>query len=159
MYLELKTTFIVFLLFTTTFCDAKAQNMMIQKHDGSLHTEQISMIQNLHYATSDLVVQLTDGSANAFALSDLKKIYFDTSIGFFEKEIPELSLAPNPATNILELKRPNEKASFLKIYNINGTLVYQQYILNALVTVDLSTFKPGLYFVSIDGVTTKFLKQ
>jgi hypothetical protein len=159
MYNKLFLTLIACLLLTAIFSGAKAQSMLIQKHDGSIHSEAISMIGNLRYATSNLVVQLVDGTTNVFALTEVKKIYFDTSIGFSDKASPELTVLPNPAIAYINVKRLNDEAGFLKIYSITGSLVHQELINSALVTIDLSAYNPGLYFVNVDGVTTKFLKQ
>lgn len=156
---KLFLTLNVCLLLTAIFSGAKAQSIFIQKHDGSIHAETISMIGNLHYATSNLVVQLVDGTTNVFALTDLKKIYFDTSIGFSDKASRELTVLPNPAIAYINVKRLNDEAGLLKIYSINGSLVHQELTNSAMVTIDLTGYKTGLYFINVDGITTKFLKQ
>lgn len=146
-------------LFLASNNTVKGQSILIQKQDGSIHTELISNVRNVHFSSDDLVLQFTNGSTNGFALSELKKVYFDTTIGVAEQSTDKLTLSPNPATNTIYIQGITSFNETLSVYRADGALVFSQDVSSSNLSLDLSEFSPGLYIVHIAGVTSKFIKK
>lgn len=71
-----------------------------------------------------------------------------------------LELFPNPATNELNVKLPNDATSTvesIQVINVNGQVVKTEHAINTnLLSIDISTLAPGVYMVrtiSKDGMT------
>lgn len=77
-------------------------------------------------------------------------------------EQPALSLFPNPSAGILNVEVP-ENGGELEMYDISGRQVFCQTVRKTNISMDLSTLKTGMYFVSWCGkegrVTKKWLKE
>lgn len=77
-----------------------------------------------------------------------------------EKQL-SLTLYPNPAANTLMISGLSEAAK-ASVFELSGTLVLQDINLSAdLNELNISTFKPGIYFLKIHGTNKefKFIKQ
>ena len=67
---------------------------------------------------------------------------------------------PNPANNVLQISIPsNGSMQTLKVYDILGNQLITQSVVNLLTSLDISGFAPGVYFVSVDKTTRKFIKE
>ncbi|MBC7411816.1 MAG: T9SS type A sorting domain-containing protein [Bacteroidia bacterium] len=55
---------------------------------------------------------------------------------------------PNPANNVINVQLLNNESATLKIYNINGTLVYTALVNNTTV-INVSTWTKGMYVVQV----------
>jgi hypothetical protein len=66
---------------------------------------------------------------------------------------------PNPTNNILVVSGPFKTSSLVEIYNTQGILQYSTTIESANDKIQLSVqgYVPGIYFLKIDGITTKFV--
>ncbi len=135
------------------------QSILIETQTGETHTELLSNIQNLHFATGDLVLQLNNGSQTTFALSGLKKLRFDTSIGIADQRVEKLMVIPNPATSFIKLKGLPGNARNLSVFTPDGRLLLKQGIESGSPQINISSFAEGIYILNIDGQTAKFIKQ
>jgi hypothetical protein len=89
--------------------------------------------------------------------------HFAAIVGIAEFNAPGFRFYPNPATNSLIIENSNPAIKSLRFYNGLG-----QSVLEATATynsIDISSFKPGLYIISVQDVsgtsiqTFKFIKQ
>jgi uncharacterized repeat protein (TIGR01451 family) len=67
-------------------------------------------------------------------------------------EIGELTLYPNPATNIIHVVSENGQNSVIKILDLNGRLVMTERLNNGKVSLDVSNLTNGMYVISTIGV-------
>lgn len=88
----------------------------------------------------------------------------DPSAEIIEKviNVSSLQVFPNPVQDIINIKFDSkESTNKVEIYNLNGVLIYSEdsevFGENRL-TIDISDFVSGYYFVKVDNVTTKFIK-
>lgn len=66
---------------------------------------------------------------------------------------------PNPATNELTVKlNADWIGKNISIINANGVIVQNVPAKSVTQKLNLTSFRPGLYFVSVEGVTQKFIK-
>jgi len=61
---------------------------------------------------------------------------------------------PNPVANTLNF---TETANFVSVFDINGKLMLSES--NNITSIDVSILANGVYFIDVDGVKTKFVKQ
>ena len=73
--------------------------------------------------------------------------------------IPELSLYPNPANDVLNIRTDDEREHDLSLYNLFGQCL-DKWLLTGKGTIDISSLSPGIYLIIVDGKTgTKFIKR
>ena len=68
-------------------------------------------------------------------------------------------LYPNPATNQLTVDNGQLKIGTFTILNTLGEIVFYKQNCNALETVDVSGFASGVYFVRVNELTLKMVKE
>ncbi|MCF6341375.1 MAG: T9SS type A sorting domain-containing protein [Bacteroidales bacterium] len=66
----------------------------------------------------------------------------------FEKSLAQLTLNPNPATTVVRISSSVEIRRFL-LTDLYGNLLFVQSVSNKEITIDVSPFSDGLYFVRI----------
>lgn len=69
-----------------------------------------------------------------------------------EKITPLISIYPNPARDVITIEVADCKTERLEISNIVGKRLMTQSFKGEKQTIDISDFKPGVYFVSLIGV-------
>lgn len=60
-----------------------------------------------------------------------------------------LNLYPNPTSSIFTLELENPIQGELEIHNFNGQLIYRRQFHSASEQIDLSSFRKGIYFITI----------
>lgn len=139
----------------------KSQVLVVQMIDGTENPEEISAIQNLSFAASELIVSLTNGTTNPYGLSEIQKLYFTTST--FTEENPAddfrtISVFPNPAVETLTISGIDEAGSPLLIIRPDGKVMVSKPGVSGRITLDVSRFAPGMYFILVNGTSSKFIK-
>lgn len=86
-------------------------------------------------------IQIIDNNCNALGIYEFDK---DKAPVYY----------PNPATNALYFSQQQKN---IKIYNIQGTLIYQS--LAETSEISVASFAPGIYIVSTENGFFKFIKQ
>ena len=78
-------------------------------------------------------------------------------------ETSNFSISPNPARNFISLHLPPEyESSSIKIYSIEGILVYQTsdtFEVSDVYKIDVSNFSPGVYYVKAGDRVCRFIKM
>ena len=75
------------------------------------------------------------------------------------KQVPALSLYPNPASHHLTIEIEGNQDHRVSMYNLYGQLV-DQWHFGATKTIDISNLSSGIYFINVDGlVSGKFIKR
>ncbi len=73
-----------------------------------------------------------------------------------EIEVEQFTIFPNPADNFLTIKSPNTAIVSIRIYNTIGQEVLAFNNPNTFArTIDISSLNKGMYFVNINGTTSK----
>ena len=94
---------------------------------------------------------------NDYFFDDIKGPGFRSATGLFEVEMREtLTVSPNPATDILRIANVND-GEWVEVYNAVGAQVKQVMLSNGAISV--ADLKTGLYFVTVNGVTSKIIKK
>ena len=74
----------------------------------------------------------------------------------------QIKIYPNPThanfkieLQDLETSEPN----FIQIFNINGQLIYQNTTAEEVIEIETNSWQSGLYLISINGTSTKIIKE
>ena len=71
-----------------------------------------------------------------------------------------LLVDPNPATDQIKIHTIDHKVlGAVTIYDMNGRVMYQNFIRSSEVVVDIHKFSGGMYYVKADELCVKFMKQ
>ena len=74
----------------------------------------------------------------------------------------DLSIYPNPATDVINISAPGEGNINAEIYNVSGQLLHTAAFRDNA-TIDLANFPDGMYYIKLQGDTAngthKFIKQ
>jgi hypothetical protein len=70
----------------------------------------------------------------------------------------ELSIYPNPSSDVIRINSNSNESMNLKIYSLSGQLLRSgEFEPNQ--AIDVSDFSKGIYLVQVDDVTLKFVKK
>ncbi len=75
---------------------------------------------------------------------------------------PDYAIFPNPVANTLFIRSGNDMNEMklsVKIYNIYGEVIYQSINSEFMETIDVSSFKSGMYFVVVNNTVTRIVKK
>lgn len=121
----------------------------------------VANIQKITFDTNGLNIFCNDNTNESYNYADVQKLTFGEGVGVESILANNTSIvvAPNPTKSTLVINGgDNLYGSDLRIYSISGALISQQDCWNGE-TIDVSNLNAGIYFVSIGGTTTKFVKQ
>lgn len=74
-------------------------------------------------------------------------------------ENSSFSFYPNPVSNLLNIELVQTTNETLTIYDILGTVVYEQVISNKSAEINLTLLSPGVYFLEIGDKVEEFIKR
>ena len=101
---------------------------------------------------SDSTEQILDSLVYSFTPIDQ-----ETSVEM--PRLDEFQVYPNPAGDHLTLKRTTQGPQVVRFYNAAGMLVLSQQISGTIAAVDISPLQAGVYFLEIDDLRQKFIKE
>ena len=81
----------------------------------------------------------------------------DSSLASSDINTIEVSMYPNPASETLTIEAPNQDVFKVAIFDMAGKELFQTEQTSALVTIDVSSFSQGVYFVTLNDTLTKKL--
>lgn len=108
-------------------------------------------LSSLIYIEDDQVY--TNGNAVAVRL-----ITADNVSVFEREKLEGVSVYPNPATEVVNVKFDNAGTYTIDVFNVLGELVQSQQVQNN-VTISTSEFKSGVYMVSISNETSVYTER
>lgn len=97
--------------------------------------------------TSSFRYYITDG-VNEIDSVDLT---ISKSLGINENVSLTLTVAPNPATNFVNVNMEGVNKSELKIVDVLGNVVLKETVFESAKKVDVSKYKNGIYFITVEA--------
>ena len=85
-----------------------------------------------------------------------------TNVGINEINGMQISVGPNPFTDIVSLRLPESVISKnMMVYDVNGREIYNRIIETNHLSLDVSSWNAGVYYLAIEGTTgrVKLLKK
>ncbi|MBP5240272.1 MAG: T9SS type A sorting domain-containing protein, partial [Bacteroidales bacterium] len=84
---------------------------------------------------------------------------FDGVIGLQTANVPELTVYPNPAENIVNVRVEGANNANVEILDMAGRTVAKQILQNNAATFDISNLQAGVYIVKCEGSVRKIVKK
>ncbi len=83
------------------------------------------------------------------------------TVGIDQALVPAMLVYPNPASDKLTLELSNMpgKSSFVSIFSITGSAVYNAKLSSAKMEIDLSYFEAGLYLIKVESNGQSFTQR
>lgn len=85
---------------------------------------------------------------------DSVDVMVTSTLGAEEKKIAALKIAPNPANNYVNINFDGTQPAEIKVVDVLGNVVLSETISNSK-KLDVSSFRNGIYFVTVMGEDTK----
>jgi len=102
-----------------------------------------------HYVdTAKLLDSLTNDTISVVLIGDA----YDAGVS--DVPAPQVKLYPNPCDRELQIEAASQEVMQIEIYNLFGECVYSSNTQGADAAIDCSHFPAGVYFVSIDELTS-----
>jgi len=156
---KLKQLFFLGFLCLTTF-GSYSQTIKLLTTDGQ--TYNFDSVEKIVFTRDNIVFENSSGEDNYHSVFFAEKMYFDqtaTAVTINEYQ-SNISIYPNPASTELTISLPQSSNNTVaQFYNISGMLLKQIQLDEQQNVVDVSELTPGIYFISVDSETLKFIKQ
>jgi len=135
-----------------------AQNVEfnIVKTDGTTTSHVMNTNTKIYYSDTQLFFD-DNGTTVSYNLSELRKAYFTTQQSTEEVENQQLTIYPNPAKDVLNIKNLADNQE-VTIYSINGSVIMKT-IASGNAEINISELRPGMYVVSAGNLVSKFIKM
>ena len=144
-------------LFCVISLGSIGQNMILNENSGSSSSYSIADIKKITFQSGDVVVE-TQTSTENFSIGGVRNLVFGniiTETQDVEQAVQELSAYPNPFGDVLNISQNTTDARYF-IYDLSGSLIQSD---KASSTINVSNFKPGIYFFTlVDKTSTQTLK-
>jgi len=137
-----------------------SQTVKLLTTDGQTYS--FDSVEKIVFTRDNIVFENSDGEDNYHSVFFTEKMFFDqtaTAVTINEYQ-SNISIYPNPASTELRISRPRTSSNTVaQLYNISGMLLKQIQLNEQQNVVDVSELTPGIYFISVDSETLKFIKQ
>ena len=156
----LKQLLISLLLLCCVLCVNAQTEVTVLGTNGSSTTLVVSDLGKIYFSAERMYVDAGDGTVNDFAVSDIKKLTFNslyTGVSQPEHQFSAL-IYPNPATNFIRIATDEQLTLHVRLYALTGQLLSDTYC-QPNDEVNISHLPSGIYFVKVNEVTYKLLKK
>lgn len=136
------------------------KHLVIRLSNGTEVDNLLSAISRLTFQTDYLIVNKSNITYVPYALTTVDKMIISSGTTAVSNVNGEagLSLYPNPAKSTVYIKRSTDITQAANIYSITGTHVLEIELNSAVETIDISTLRPGVYFLKVASQIIKFSK-
>jgi len=154
---------ILLILCSGVSTSVQAQYLIVKFQDGSEETREISLLQNLQFPENLLQINFLSSSAENYDLSTISTLYLRqfplAAEDYSLNESEEISIYPNPASNVIYVKNAPATSTLISIYSIDGTLISQKQVSSQSQGLDVSSLITGVYILRINNQAIKFIKR
>lgn len=137
---------------------AQTTQVVVAMHDGTQQTFYMSEEDRMYFEDNAKLV-IEEGitkSTVKIPLADIRKITCHEMEGTAENADDNVSIFPNPTTNTLIIRNLSGKQT-ISIYALDGRLM-KAFEVSGDLTIDISDWATGLYFVKTKSSTLKMVK-
>lgn len=156
----MKYFFILFsVLFALAFQTNAQDKIYLNLTDNSQNEIALTTLSKISFSNGLVKFKTSDGVSNQYNISTVSKLSFvkqDNTGTIDNTENGEVSLYPNPSSDIVFIKNLNSGANF-SIYNLSGSMVMTG-ITDSNQSIDISGLSKGIYLIKTTVKTLKFTK-
>jgi hypothetical protein len=103
-------------------------------------------------------IWISTASKNVFLLTDsfgtsLVEEIKDANVG------SKLSIYPNPVSSELSIKTTETGMVKYQIFNVEGKIIKEDFVSSSYLKVNVQDLKQGIYYINVNGLTNKFIKD
>lgn len=163
IYMKQKFLLIMLLLFSGagTFHLHAQTALTVSLQDGTQQSYSLTDLRKITFSNGNMLLTKTDASENTFAMNTVEKSFFNASSSIEENisnEAQNVTVYPNPATDIIYVNTGFEGAAKVQIYSLDGSLVLSTQISASGEAIDVSRLSSGLYIIKVNNQVSKFRK-
>ena len=147
---------VLIILGSVPFVIAQDVTFNVMKKDGTTTSHAMSTSSKIYYSDTQLFFD-DNGTTVSYNLSELRKAYFSELQSTEEIENQQLTIYPNPAKNVLNIKNIADNQE-VTIYSMNGAVIMKT-IVSGDAEINVSELRPGMYVVSAGNLVSKFIKM
>jgi aldose sugar dehydrogenase len=96
---------------------------------------------------------------NGGSTSNTDKITVYTVVDTTNNQLPTFQIYPNPSSGTITIQLPENKPSTIQIFDAKGSKIKEIDTFSKLVTLDITDFKSGLYWLSYQSDTLKRIQR
>ena len=136
--------------------------LYLRFQDNSTREIDLSTFSKMTFSNGVVKFMYHHAAFDDFTVSTIKRISFspDEFLYIDEKQFGKaIALFPNPADRFLYFRNVGEATQMVKIYNLQGLLVYSGLVDYEQQVIDVSILSSGMYLLEIGEQTMKFVKR
>ncbi len=166
--MKTKKIILTALILFISIISTKAQvSIYVEETNGTITQTPLNEVRKIDFSGVDMLLHKTDETVLIWAISDIKKYYYDitTSIKELKNNIEECILYPNPSNGNFKINyRVKNKSNILiTVINIYGSIVFQTTKNNLnkgdyIFTIN-NNLETGSYFVKIQNGNNLITKK
>jgi hypothetical protein len=133
---------------------------------GGYRSISFNNFQNGQWTPYNTTISFTDSSSNTYSFSQCYQVdmAYQSEVNVPEiDEIISLDLAPNPATDFIDVRLTDVMASKparIEVFDAQGRLLIITPVTSQVNTrIDISSLAPGAYILKFDGKSKSFIKE
>ena len=157
---------IIYLLILCAFCGftfmkAETRKVNVNQKSGDIMNISFEQLDKITFSQDNVIFNYVDKTSTTMAMDDIRSIKFDTPSGIEENlsYSTEISVYPNPATELIYLKCSSKTTSDVRVYSVTGALIRNIASHDLSQPVDVKDLSTGIYFISTGEGMIRFIKK
>ena len=140
--------------------NVSATDLIIEMKNGSTKTYKISDLQTITFSVFELNINANNELYDNIDCSFIRKIYFNniTTGDISGSAINKVNIYPNPTSGELNFQNIPNNVLHFQIMDLSGSKVSEGTFLGNSHTINISSFKEGIYFIVIENHLHKIIK-
>jgi hypothetical protein len=151
---------VLFFCFFMTNIQSQENKLLIRLKNGSSQQLGLKTIKNISFSLTNMLVWQTDWTHISYPNSTIQSMCFMTIVDDVPavNENPYSFVYPNPTKGIINFRGLDDKSIALKLYNMNGMLVFNAKINSSVQSVNIDFLPRGIYLINVNGQQSKLIK-
>lgn len=153
--------FMLLVLLATHTGQSFAQQLVVRLANGTEVSQELNQVRKLTFNPGEVSVVLHSGNTESYDMQMVQKLYFEAlTSGTHENTgaFQQVNLYPNPANDIVYLSGLPQGVSPAFIFSLEGRLLLTGSVTPEANSIHLSTLKPGIYLLMLDGRAIKLIR-
>jgi len=151
---------LIILMIMSSNANCWAQNIVVREKSGLESPTELLSLRKITFRDQEFILNYWTGLTETYPISDINTIFFTgTGNSLSTPASGTLSLYPNPVTHSIYLKNIPLGENRVSIFRIDGTQMMQFLLMPGENSVAVDHLQSGLYILSLNQKTFKFIKQ
>jgi len=150
---------LIILIFTAIGLMLQSQNiaLTVTRFNNQVKSIDVNTLKKITFSGTNLLLKYNNGGTELLAAYDISNMTFSNLTGLDNNKVSDISIFPNPSSDIIFVKNYFLPLIKVSIYSIQGKYIKDlKLVSNYLDITDLSN---GVYILKMDNKTFKFTKK